>query len=1027
MAEHPPPAATALVVALLLLATQSTVALLSVAPPDSLTDLAKESPADFKAEAQTIAALGSSQQGIKHLVENNLFGFAEGLPPELATQEPGLSLLASAAEAYSFFYPGVDFSARIYAPRPDGSGSLVWPTNRWYFLNRILVNGSTTAGNGVTYYGQLWYDFNSTGGPIVLTVPPTEEEGYWIISFYDAYLAQFAVVGTRNTGNEGGKWLLVPPNYNGSTAGFDADHIIESPNTQGFALARVAKTTPDVDEFLTGWNVTTQAGAPPPSPAKPPVVEDTELALQVRNATLNSQLYFWELAGKHFAANPKQGLENPLATQLANWLGFSAAGFDAGNITDLAREALTYAPQIAGRLIEARYFQIGPESSNYWSQWVFDEIWGTDYLLGAAIIKGFWVANYVQDAAYYYQYLDSAGLPLLGNNTYRFAFPAAPPYDPRAFWSLQVFDLTKLTYPGAGAQGYGAGYLALKVLTSANATTRADGSFDILLGPSAPSTEEPGVNFLQTVTPSQIHLILRVYYGSPEITGNSYVPPAAVPQPLSLTELAIESPADFGAETQTIAALGSSQQGIRHLIQNNLYGFADGIPAELTTSEPGLSLLASAAEAYSLFYPGVDFASRIYAPRPDNASALVWPTNRWFWFNRIVVNGSTTAGNGVTYYGELWYDFNSTGPIVLTVPPTAEQGYWLISFYDAYYSQFAVVGTRNTGNDGGEWLLVPPTYNGSTAGFDADQIIKSPNTQGFALARVARTTPDVDTFISDWNVTTPSGGPTPSPARAPIIVSTERALQAQNTSLNSDLYFWQVAGKHFASNPKAELEDPLATQLAKWFGFSATGFNPGNLTDLAKEALTYAPEIASRLIEARYFQIGPESSNYWSQWVFDEIWGTDYLLGAAIIKGFWVANYVQDAAYYYQYLDSAGLPLTGNRTYKITFPAAPPHDPRAFWSVQVFDLQKLTYPGVGANGYGAGYLALKVLPSTNATARSDGSFDIILGPSQPSAQAPGTNFLQTVTPGQFHLILRVYYGSPQVIGNSYVPPAVVPQ
>ena len=55
----------------------------------------------------------------------------------------------------------------------------------------------------------------------------------------------------------------------------------------------------------------------------------------------------------------------------------------------------------------------------------------------------------------------------------------------------------------------------------------------------------------------------------------------------------------------------------------------------------------------------------------------------------------------------------------------------------------------------------------------------------------------------------------------------------------------------------------------------------------------------------------------------------------------------------------AGLPLTGNRTYKITFPAAPPHDPRAFWSVQVFDLEKLTYPGVGANGYGAGYLALK--------------------------------------------------------------------
>ena len=46
---------------------------------------------------------------------------------------------------------------------------------------------------------------------------------------------------------------------------------------------------------------------------------------------------------------------------------------------------------------------------------------------------------------------------------------------------------------------------------------------------------------------------------------------------------------------------------------------------------------------------------------------------------------------------------------------------------------------------------------------------------------------------------------------------------------------------------------------------------------------------------------------------------------------------------------------------------------------------------------------------------------------QPAAQGPGTDYLQTVTPNQFHLILRVYYGSPEVTGNSYVPPAVVPQ
>ena len=83
---------------------------------------------------------------------------------------------------------------------------------------------------------------------------------------------------------------------------------------------------------------------------------------------------------------------------------------------------------------------------------------------------------------------------------------------------------------------------------------------------------------------------------------------------------------------------GSSQQGIRHLIENNLYGFADGVRPELTTQEPGLSLLAAAAEAYSLLYPGVDFASRIYAPRPVGAALLCFPlhgpyisADAWLW------------------------------------------------------------------------------------------------------------------------------------------------------------------------------------------------------------------------------------------------------------------------------------------------------------------------------------------------------------------------------------------------------------
>ena len=44
----------------------------------------------------------------------------------------------------------------------------------------------------------------------------------------------------------------------------------------------------------------------------------------------------------------------PAPPQVTEWFGFGPDGFDASNLTDLAQLALTYAPYIAGRLIEAR-------------------------------------------------------------------------------------------------------------------------------------------------------------------------------------------------------------------------------------------------------------------------------------------------------------------------------------------------------------------------------------------------------------------------------------------------------------------------------------------------------------------------------------------------------------------------------------------------------------------------------------------------------------------------------------------------
>jgi hypothetical protein len=52
-------------------------------------------------------------------------------------------------------------------------------------------------------------------------------------------------------------------------------------------------------------------------------------------------------------------------------------------------------------------------------------------------------------------------------------------------------------------------------------------------------------------------------------------------------------------------------------------------------------------------------------------------------------------------------------PIVLTVPPIAQERYFSIQLVDAYTLNFDYIGTRTTGNDGGSFLIAGPGWKGA--------------------------------------------------------------------------------------------------------------------------------------------------------------------------------------------------------------------------------------------------------------------------------------------------------------------------
>ncbi len=69
--------------------------------------------------------------------------------------------------------------------------------------------------------------------------------------------------------------------------------------------------------------------------------------------------------------------------------------------------------------------------------------------------------------------------------------------------------------------------------------------------------------------------------------------------------------------------------------------------------------------------------------------------------------------NSDTPYGNLGLDLR-TEPIVLTVPVIEKNRYFTIQLIDAYTHNFDYIGSRTTGNDGGNFLIAGPDWKGET-------------------------------------------------------------------------------------------------------------------------------------------------------------------------------------------------------------------------------------------------------------------------------------------------------------------------
>jgi hypothetical protein len=148
-----------------------------------------------------------------------------GMPPAHAQSASEVTFTASpdearviAKDAFIYAYPMLFNYKTMYEQAVD-------PTDKTYvggfgkFRNYSHPYGpenkDIVTPNNDTPYSWAWLDLRRE--PWVLTVPAVPKQRYFVFQWIDLFTYNFAYVGSRTTGNEGGHYLFAGPNWHGET------------------------------------------------------------------------------------------------------------------------------------------------------------------------------------------------------------------------------------------------------------------------------------------------------------------------------------------------------------------------------------------------------------------------------------------------------------------------------------------------------------------------------------------------------------------------------------------------------------------------------------------------------------------------------------------------------------------------------------------------------------------------------------------------------------------------------------------
>jgi hypothetical protein len=444
-------------------------------------------------------------------------------PPSPAAVSPEQAR-AIAKEAYVYGFPMVDNYRIMYSyfvnkedPEYKGGWNEIHNTSRVYTPEDTAVQTP----NSDTPYSTVGADLRAE--PLVLTVPPIEQDRYYSLQFIDGYTYNFDYVGSRTTGNGGGKYLLAGPNWKGGTPE-GVDKVIRSDTDLALVLYRTQLLGPsDIDsvkKIQNGYQVTPLSvylNQPPPAPAPPidfvpPLTPDQQ----------KTSPQFFEILNFVLRFAPTLPAEKAMRDRFAT-IGIGPDGaFDADKLSPEMR------PAIEGGMADAwAEFDALKKAKIDTGQVGSAEMFGTaQYLAGnylyrmAGAVLGIY-GNSKDEAIYPGTSSDSTGQPLTGADryTYHFASGQLPPVN--AFWSLTMYEMPQRLLVANPMNRYLINSPMLSSLVK-----EPDGGITLYIQNESPGADKEANWLPAPKGPFQV--ILRLYWPKPDALNGSWKAPQPV-------------------------------------------------------------------------------------------------------------------------------------------------------------------------------------------------------------------------------------------------------------------------------------------------------------------------------------------------------------------------------------------------------------------------------------------------------------------------------------------------------------------